>query len=45
MFIGRERELKSLENIYEMNGFGMTIIYGRRRVEKSTRVREFVKGK
>lgn len=45
MFIGRERELKSLENIYEKNGFGMTIIYGRRRVGKSTLIREFVKDK
>lgn len=45
MFIGRERELKSLETIYEKNGFGMTIIYGRRRVGKSTLIREFVKGK
>ena len=45
MFIGRERELKSLEEIYKKNGFGMTIIYGRRRVGKSTLIREFVKGK
>ena len=45
MFIGRERELKALEAIYEKNGFGMTVIYGRRRVGKSTLIREFVKGK
>ncbi len=45
MFIGRERELKSLEAVYAKDGFGMTIIYGRRRVGKSTLVTEFIKGK
>ena len=45
MFIGREKELKSLQTIYEKAGFGMTIIYGRRRVGKSFLIREFIKGK
>ena len=45
MFIGREKELKSLQNIYEKAGFGMTIVYGRRRVGKSFLIREFIKGK
>jgi len=45
MFVGREKELKSLESIYQKKGFGMTIIYGRRRVGKSTLIREFVKDK
>ena len=45
MFIGRERELKSLEAVYNKKGFGMTVIYGRRRVGKSTLIREFVKDK
>ena len=45
MFIGRERELKSLEMVYSKDGFGMTIIYGRRRVGKSTLITEFIKGK
>ncbi len=45
MFIGRKRELKTLEELYAKPGFGMTIIYGRRRVGKSTLIREFVKGK
>lgn len=45
MFIGRENELKSLESVYEKDGFGMTIIYGRRRVGKSTLIKEFVKDK
>ena len=45
MFIGRERELKALNDVYQKNGFGMTIIYGRRRVGKSTLINEFIKGK
>lgn len=45
MFIGRERELRSLESVYEKKGFGMTVIYGRRRVGKSTLIREFGKDK
>ncbi len=45
MFVGRERELKALKDVYEKNGFGMTIIYGRRRVGKSTLINEFIKGK
>lgn len=45
MFIGREHELKALETTYEKKGFGMTVIYGRRRVGKSTLIREFVKDK
>ena len=45
MFIGRERELKALKDVYDKNGFGMTVIYGRRRVGKSTLIKEFVKGK
>ena len=45
MFIGRERELKALNDVYEKKGFGMTVIYGRRRVGKSTLIKEFIKGK
>ena len=45
MFIGRERELKALKDVYEKKGFGMTVIYGRRRVGKSTLIKEFIKGK
>ncbi|WP_408072373.1 ATP-binding protein [Butyrivibrio sp. JL13D10] len=45
MFIGRERELKSLNEIYSKVGFGMTIIYGRRRVGKSYLITEFIKDK
>ena len=45
MFIGRERELEALERTYSKNGFGMTVVYGRRRVGKSTLIREFVEDK
>ena len=45
MFIGRERELESLKEFYNKDGIGMTVIYGRRRIGKSTLITEFVKGK
>ena len=45
MFVGRERELKALKDVYDKKDFGMTIIYGRRRVGKSTLIKEFIKGK
>ena len=45
MFVGRLRELTSLESVYKKHGFGMSVIYGRRRVGKSTLIREFVKSK
>ena len=45
MFVGREKELKSLESVFEKDGFGMTVIYGRRRIGKSTLIKEFVKDK
>ena len=44
-FIGRERELASLKEFYERDGIGMTVIYGRRRIGKSTLIAEFVKDK
>lgn len=45
MFIGRERELASLKEFYEKDGIGMTVVYGRRRIGKSTLITEFVKNK
>ena len=44
-FIGRKKELESLERTFMTPGFTMTVIYGRRRVGKSTLIREFVKDK
>lgn len=45
MFIGRDRELQTLQELYEKDGFGMSVIYGRRRIGKTTLIVEFVKDK
>ena len=45
MFVGREDELKSLQELYNKEGFGMSVIYGRRRIGKSTLITEFIKDK
>lgn len=45
MFIGREKELESLKEFYDKDGIGMMVIYGRRRIGKSTLISEFIKDK
>ena len=45
MFVGRESELHSLERAYAKGGFQMAVIYGRRRVGKTTLIDEFVRDK
>ncbi len=45
MFVGREEELAALEQMYEKSDFQMAVIYGRRRVGKTSLIDEFVKGK
>ncbi|MGO4970675.1 hypothetical protein ACTQ56_01540 [[Clostridium] aminophilum] len=45
MFVGRERELNALEKVYSKDSFGMTIIYGRRRIGKFFLITEFLKEK
>ena len=45
MFVSRENELKKLENMYSTNKFQFAVIYGRRRVGKTTLIREFLKNK
>ncbi|MCL2203549.1 MAG: ATP-binding protein [Defluviitaleaceae bacterium] len=45
MFIGREAELGKLEEMYDSGNFEFAVIYGRRRVGKTTLIREFIKGK
>jgi len=45
LFIGRDRELNTLQELYEKDGFGMSVIYGRRRIGKSTLIVEFLKDK
>lgn len=45
MFIGREAELKFLNDRYEDNGGQLIVLYGRRRVGKTETLKEFCKGK
>ncbi|MBQ1993563.1 MAG: ATP-binding protein [Lachnospiraceae bacterium] len=45
MFVGRERELKKLNLMYQSNQFEFAVLYGRRRVGKTTLIREFMKEK
>lgn len=45
MFVGRERELKKLESLYNSNQFEFVVFYGRRRVGKTTLINEFIKNK
>ncbi|MCM1121333.1 MAG: ATP-binding protein [Eubacterium sp.] len=45
MFIGREQELKKLNRMYQSNKLEVAIIYGRRRVGKTTLINEFCKDK
>ena len=45
MFIGRKNELATLEDLYTEDVFQCVIIYGRRRVGKTTMLSEFCKSK
>ena len=45
MFVGRKNELASLEKLYAKDNFQFTVIYGRRRVGKTTLINEFCKEK
>lgn len=45
MFIGREQELKFLNDKYESENGQLVVLYGRRRVGKTETLREFCKGK
>lgn len=45
MFVGREQELATLERLYQTDTFQMPVVYGRRRVGKTSLIAEFVKGK
>lgn len=44
-FVNRERELESLTRIYQQMAGGLMILYGRRRLGKTSLLREFAKGK
>lgn len=45
MFIGRNKELNKLNKMYDSDSFELAVIYGRRRVGKTTLIREFCKDK
>ncbi len=45
MFIGREKELKTLGNLYSSDKFEFAVIYGRRRVGKTALINEFIDNK
>ncbi len=45
MFIGRERELDSLDKLYISDHFEFVVIYGRRRVGKTTLINQFINDK
>ena len=42
MFIGREQELQTFNELYEKGDFQFPVIYGRRRVGKTALINEFV---
>ena len=44
MFIGRETELKFLEDKYHEKKAQLIVLYGRRRVGKTETLREFLQG-
>ena len=45
MFIGRERELKFLEDKYQEAGGQLVVLYGRRRIGKTETLKKFCEGK
>jgi len=45
MFVGRKRELEVLNKSYERDAFQFPVIYGRRRVGKTTLINEFCKNR
>ncbi len=45
MFIGRNFELAELNRLYNTGTFQFAVIYGRRRIGKTTIINEFIKGK
>lgn len=44
-FVGRKEELNNLEKSYSKDNFQMCVLYGRRRIGKTTLIKEFIKDK
>ena len=44
-FVDRELEMETLQNEYERDGSALVVLYGRRRVGKTTLISEFIKDK
>ncbi|MBI4925632.1 MAG: AAA family ATPase, partial [Bdellovibrio sp.] len=45
MFVGRQKELEELNRHYKQHSSQVIVIFGRRRIGKSTLVKRFIKGK
>lgn len=45
MFVGREQELRKLNELYESDHFQFAVFYRRRQVGKTTLIKEFIKDK
>ena len=45
MFINRDRELQTLQDEYQSESFAFSVLYGRRRVGKTTLLKEYIKDK
>jgi AAA+ ATPase superfamily predicted ATPase len=45
MFFGRSKELETLEKLYKKRGFEMIVLYGRRRIGKTTLISQFIHDK
>ena len=44
-FVDREAEIKTLQSEYQRGGSALVILYGRRRLGKTTLITEFIKDK
>lgn len=45
MFVGRHQELEQLDEAYEQGDFQFAVIYGRRRIGKTSLINQFIKNK
>jgi AAA+ ATPase superfamily predicted ATPase len=45
MFVGRQKELQVLEEEYQKDDFRLTVLYGRRRVGKTTLIKKHISSK